>query len=80
MIFVCDLHVIDNLHFDIILSGDFIFKNQVFSNFQHLFAASAAGVDCLKDDFPEEQRLLFCQEESEAAAVSLFGPRKGGSQ
>lgn len=37
MVFVCDLHVIEDLPVDIILSGEFIFKNQVFCKFQHLF-------------------------------------------
>ncbi|KAK1752744.1 hypothetical protein QBC47DRAFT_416364 [Echria macrotheca] len=35
--FICDLHVIENLPCDIILSNEFIFKNRVFSRFKHLF-------------------------------------------
>jgi hypothetical protein len=36
-VFVCDLHVVDDLPCDIILSSDFIFDHQVFSRFKHLF-------------------------------------------
>ncbi|KAK4454922.1 hypothetical protein QBC34DRAFT_391050 [Podospora aff. communis PSN243] len=35
--FICDFHVIESLPCDIILSNEFIFKNQVFSQFKHLF-------------------------------------------
>ncbi|KAG7284293.1 hypothetical protein NEMBOFW57_010662 [Staphylotrichum longicolle] len=38
-IFICDLHVVDDLPCDIILSSDFIFEQQVFSRFKHLFTA-----------------------------------------
>lgn len=36
-VFICDLHVVDDLPCDIILSSDFIFDHQVFSRFKHLF-------------------------------------------
>lgn len=39
--FICDLHVIRDLPCDIILSGEFIFKTNVFSKFQGLFMGSA---------------------------------------
>ncbi|KAJ4252414.1 hypothetical protein NW762_011014 [Fusarium torreyae] len=35
--FICDLHIIEDLPCDIILSNEFIFQNQVFSRFKHLF-------------------------------------------
>jgi hypothetical protein len=38
-VFICDLHVIEDLPCDIILSSDFIFDNHVFLRFQHLFSA-----------------------------------------
>jgi hypothetical protein len=76
-IFVCDLHVIDNIPFNIILSGDFIFKNKVFGNFQHLFAASAAGADGLKDDVPEEQRLLFVRRRARRWLSRSSGRERG---
>ena len=54
--FICDLHVIQDLPCDIILSGEFIFKNNVFGKFQGLFmddsekegeGVSMASRDCL---------------------------------
>ena len=75
MIFVCDLHVIDNLPFDIILSGDFIFKNKVFSNFQHLFIASATGAEGLKNKTPEEQQLLFVRKRTSRWPLHPSGRR-----
>ncbi len=52
--FICDLHVIENLPCDIILSNEFIFENQVFSRFKHLFytnpASIASGSDVVQDD------------------------------
>lgn len=37
--FICDLHVIEDLPCDIILSNKFIFQNQVFSRFGSLFCS-----------------------------------------
>lgn len=37
--FICDLHIIEDLLHDIILSNEFIFHNEVFSRFKHLFYA-----------------------------------------
>ena len=52
--FICDFHVLVDLPCDIILSGEFIFKNQVFSRFKHLFctnpASIAPGSDVVQDD------------------------------
>ena len=42
--FICDLHVIDDLPCDIILSNEFIFQNQVFSRFQSLFHSKPANI------------------------------------
>jgi len=39
--FICDLHVIEDLPSDIVLSGEFIFKNQIFSKLQCLFTEVA---------------------------------------
>ncbi|KAJ2983890.1 hypothetical protein NQ176_g375 [Zarea fungicola] len=39
--FICDLHVVEKLPCDLILSNDFIFQNNVFSNFRSLFYAEA---------------------------------------
>ena len=33
----CDLHVLDQLSCDLILSNEFLFDNQVFANYQHCF-------------------------------------------
>ncbi|OTB15052.1 hypothetical protein K445DRAFT_318428 [Daldinia sp. EC12] len=41
--FLCDLHVVENLPCGIILSGDFTFRYQVFSRFDHLFYSEPAG-------------------------------------
>jgi hypothetical protein len=41
--FICDLHVIEDLPCDIILSNEFIFKNQVFSKFESLFYSMPAN-------------------------------------
>ncbi|KAH6848243.1 hypothetical protein B0I37DRAFT_377034 [Chaetomium sp. MPI-CAGE-AT-0009] len=41
-VFICDLHVVEDLPCDIILSSDFIFDHQVFSRFKHLFSAEPA--------------------------------------
>lgn len=40
--FICDLHVIEGLPCDIILSNDFIFENNVFSAYKHLFCPKPA--------------------------------------
>lgn len=40
-IFICDLHVIQDLPCDIVLSGEFIFRNNVFTKFQSLFMKTA---------------------------------------
>ncbi|KAK4150644.1 hypothetical protein C8A00DRAFT_17862 [Chaetomidium leptoderma] len=39
-VLICDLHVVDGLPCDIILSSDFIFDYHVFSQFKHLFSAA----------------------------------------
>ncbi len=41
-IFICDLHVVESLPCDIILSSDFIFENHVFSRFSHLFSSDGS--------------------------------------
>ncbi|KAK4111678.1 hypothetical protein N656DRAFT_147613 [Canariomyces notabilis] len=61
--FVCDLHVIEDLPCDIILSSEFIFDNQVFSRFNHLFhsEASPAPACLLQDcDTPRKMSLNDC--------------------
>jgi hypothetical protein len=61
--FICDLHVIEDLPCDIILSSEFIFENQVFSRFKNLFctqpATTASGSDVALDD-----SLLFIRNKS----------------
>ena len=51
--FICDLHVIEDLPCDIILSNEFIFQNQVFSRFKDLFyskpAKTSSGGDMVLD-------------------------------
>ncbi|KAJ3479226.1 hypothetical protein NLG97_g8371 [Lecanicillium saksenae] len=52
--FICDLHVVENLPCDIVLSSDFVLQNNVFSRFQSLFytettspsEAHTTSVDC----------------------------------
>jgi len=58
-IFVCDLHVIEDLPFDLILSGDFIFRNRVFVSFRNLFVTSTSDTTNLKDNNSQGHRLLF---------------------
>ncbi|KAI1800582.1 hypothetical protein F4811DRAFT_21836 [Daldinia bambusicola] len=41
--FLCDLHVAESLPCDIILSSDFVFQNQIFSNFEDLCSSDSAG-------------------------------------
>jgi hypothetical protein len=56
--FVCDLHVIEDLPSDIILSGEFIFKNHVFTKFHGLFVA-VADAECPEARMTPEDCLLF---------------------
>ncbi|KAK4188184.1 hypothetical protein QBC35DRAFT_463116 [Podospora australis] len=49
--FICDLHVIEDLPHDIILSGEFIVKNEVFTKFESLFCDSMTA--------PQEEALMF---------------------
>lgn len=41
--FVCDLHVVEDLPCDVILSNDFILRNDVFSGFKDLFFSGSAS-------------------------------------
>jgi hypothetical protein len=50
MTFISDLHVIEGLPCDIILSNEFIFNNQIFSRFQHLFSATSRSPHALQGD------------------------------
>ncbi|KAK1754760.1 hypothetical protein QBC47DRAFT_225662 [Echria macrotheca] len=57
-IFICDLHVIEDLPCDIVLSGDFIFRNNVFTKFQSLFMKTAAA-ECHGAGMTPQDALLF---------------------
>lgn len=56
--FICDLHVIEDLPCDIILSNEFIFENQVFSRFKNLFY-SEPGDTSSRGCKPLDNCLLF---------------------
>lgn len=60
--FICDLHVIEDLPYDIILSNDFIFQNQVFSRFKSLFYSGLANTS--PGDIIMDNRLLFVRNKS----------------
>ena len=86
--FTCDLHVIEDLPCDIILSDEFIFQNQVFSRFKTLFyskqaTTSLGSATILNDDilFLRNTRTSspwFCfwrrqpQGETNTSKLSLF--------
>ncbi|KPM43269.1 hypothetical protein AK830_g3254 [Neonectria ditissima] len=55
--FFCDLHVIEDLPCDIILSDEFIFQNQVFSRFKSLFYSMPANSS--PGDLNLDESLLF---------------------
>lgn len=59
--FICDLHVIENLPCDIILSNEFIFQNQVFYRFKDLFYAEHSATYLFDSDLDrgEDDGLLF---------------------
>jgi hypothetical protein len=42
--FICDLHVIEDLPCNIVLSNEFIFQNQVFARFKDLFYSQPAKI------------------------------------
>ena len=56
--FICDLHVIENLPCDIILSSEFIFENQVFSRLKHLFYTNPASI-ASSSHVVQDDSLLF---------------------
>lgn len=58
VVFICDFHVIDDLPCDIILSHEFIMRNQVFTRFNHLFYLDAE-VPSSEDALDLRDRLLF---------------------
>lgn len=61
--FICDLHVVENLPCDLILSNDFIFQNKVFSQFKTLFYSVPLSC-CSGDTESLEQRLMFVRNKS----------------
>ena len=56
--FICDFHVLVDLPCDIILSGEFIFKNQVFSRFTHLFYTNPTSI-APGSNVAQDETLLF---------------------
>ncbi|RYP79069.1 hypothetical protein DL771_000047 [Monosporascus sp. 5C6A] len=60
--FICDLHVIEDLPCDIILSNEFIFQNQVFSRFKSLFYSGPASTS--PGDVTLADGLLFMRNKS----------------
>ncbi|KAK1829172.1 hypothetical protein QBC39DRAFT_137574 [Podospora conica] len=61
--FICDLHVVEDLPCDIILSNEFIFKNNVFTRFQGLFM-SGAGDECPGARMIPKDSILFIRKRS----------------
>jgi hypothetical protein len=60
--FICDLHVIEDLPCDIILSNEFIFQNRVFSRFKSLFYSRPANTSL--DNMILDFGLLFMRNRS----------------
>ncbi len=71
--FMCDLHVVEDLPCDIILSNEFIFQNKVFSRFKSLFCPSSVGT-WSRDVVNPEHRLMFVRNKS--AKLSWFSRRR----
>lgn len=77
--FICDLHVIENLPCPIILSGEFIFQNDIFSRFRHLFTTSILPAgrfrfpSASKDRMSLEKSLMFIR--LKRTGVSWFSSR-----
>ncbi|OAA54184.1 Peptidase aspartic [Cordyceps fumosorosea ARSEF 2679] len=73
MTFICDLHVVEDLPCDIILSHDFIFRNQVFSRFNSLFH-SGRDETRQKDAASVDRCLMFVR--SKSSKLSWFRRRR----
>lgn len=58
--FICDIHVIDDLPCDIVLSNEFIFQNQIYSSFAELFCPASSETSEL------ERSILFLALERKA--------------
>jgi hypothetical protein len=72
--FVCDLHVIEDLPCDIVLSNEFIFQNQVFSRFKGLFHPRLASIS-LDAEKMLDDRLLFIRNTHKRSSW-FFRPRR----
>jgi len=60
--FICDLHVIEDLPCDIMLSGVFVFQHQVFDRFETLFCNTQTSAALSKTSQSPIDRLLFVRE------------------
>ena len=60
--FICDLHVIEDLPCDTILSGGFVFQHQVFDRFETLFCTTQTSAALPKTSQSPIYRLLFVRE------------------
>ena len=57
--FICDLHVLEDLPCDIILSNEFIFQNQVFSRFKNLFYSESVDKSLSGNAFLDDSLLYI---------------------
>lgn len=70
--FLCDLHVIEDLPCDIILSNEFIFQNQVFSRFKGLFYSQPTSTTSKNDTMPNSYLLFIRPVEPSFASFRQF--------